>query len=365
MIDEARIQNRRKDCLICFKKKVSADEGFEASETSEMATGDDKAGTESEEHLHISGRVLSWYADKLLIPWVKPIVLVAFALLFGLCVYSAMQLELHFDYRSVLPSDSYVIRFANTANSYLNRTGPSPFIYFRFVNQSDPVIQAQMQAYVDEIVAIDAISRPPFHFWLQDYNDCISDRDNEETIRGMHFNETLHWFLDNCSVYDYRDDLLLEDGSILASRTRVHMDNVNVTELYDALDAVIDQRQVSQQHSVNQGRGDWAFFTYDPIYLLLEFVLLTPDQLSQSTVTAICSVSGMSLFFMPHWSGVFFVGTMILILYLDLLGVVQLAGLDVNGVTYVSLVMAIGLLVDYVCHGPSLHCGLSVGLLAF
>uniref|UniRef100_A0A7S2UQD3 SSD domain-containing protein n=1 Tax=Attheya septentrionalis TaxID=420275 RepID=A0A7S2UQD3_9STRA len=41
---------------------------------------------------------------------------------------------------------------------------------------------------------------------------------------------------------------------------------------------------------------------------------------------------------------------MMCVLYVDLLGVLQLAGISINSVTYVGLVMSIGLMVDYIMH---------------
>ena len=53
---------------------------------------------------------------------------------------------------------------------------------------------------------------------------------------------------------------------------------------------------------------------------------------------------------MPHWTGMLFVLPMVVVIYVDLLGFIQWFGIDVNGVSYVSLLMAIGLLVDYMMH---------------
>jgi Niemann-Pick C1 protein len=58
----------------------------------------------------------------------------------------------------------------------------------------------------------------------------------------------------------------------------------------------------------------------------------------------------MSIFFMSHWSGVLFVGPLATILCVDFLGILQFSNIDINGASYVSIVMAIGLLVDYVMH---------------
>jgi len=52
----------------------------------------------------------------------------------------------------------------------------------------------------------------------------------------------------------------------------------------------------------------------------------------------------------PHWTGICFVGPLIMMLYFDLLGVMQFCGIKVNAVTYVTIVISIGLLVDFLMH---------------
>lgn len=292
---------------------------------------------------------MSWYADRLLLPRVKAIVVVAFAALFGVCLWSTLQLELYFDFLSVLPSDSYVGRFYTAANQYTNRQGPKPFIYFRDVDQSDPAIQAEMQAYVDGIVSIDAVSEQPFHWWLRDYQEYVAE--NELELEGLAFNETIQRFLRD-TEHGYGGDFLFdENGNILASRTQFYMDRIDATQLGDGLAAYQEQREVTRAQPVNnQGNDDWAFFSFDKIYQMWEFLLITPHELTQSTLICIGSVSAMSLVFMPHWSGILFVAPLMAVLYIDLMGFINFCGIDINALSYVSLVMAIGLLVDFIMH---------------
>ena len=58
----------------------------------------------------------------------------------------------------------------------------------------------------------------------------------------------------------------------------------------------------------------------------------------------------MSLVLIPHWSAPLFVFPFICLLYIDLLGWIQIMGLEVNAVTYIGMAMSIGLLVDFVMH---------------
>jgi Niemann-Pick C1 protein len=74
------------------------------------------------------------------------------------------------------------------------------------------------------------------------------------------------------------------------------------------------------------------------------------EELILSTVLGVVAVVVISLFFIPHWTGAIFVSVFVSMLYIDLLGFAQVAGLHINSVTYIGLVMSIGLMVDYVMH---------------
>jgi hypothetical protein len=50
---------------------------------------------------------------------------------------------------------------------------------------------------------------------------------------------------------------------------------------------------------------------------------------------------------MPHWTGIVYIFPFMVILYVDLLGMFQVLGLTINVLTYVTLVVAGGVLVDF------------------
>lgn len=370
-IDDARMKARRRDCCVCLKVRSSnkedrddTDDDDRQEESSDNLDAAPHAPNEKltfsfqtkpdSVQLHFSRRIMSWYADKLLQPGVKAVVLLTFAVIFAVCLWSTLQLRLYFDFLSVLPSDSYVTRFYRASNLYTNQEGAKPYIYFRNVDHSDPEVWEQMETYVNSIVEIDAISRPPFDFWLRDYKEYITNHEDE--LQDMTFNQRLQEFLHHNGSqgkYNYGNDMLFdEERNLLASRTRVIMDRLDVFDLSDGIDAIRDQRAVTEAQPINQDseKGDWSFFTFTPSYLLWEFLLVTPKELTQSTLIGIGSVSAMSIFFMPHWSGILFVTPLMMFLYIDLMGFIQFFNIDINGISFVSLVMAIGLLVDYVMH---------------
>ena len=147
VIDEKRIQDKRRDWFVCLP--VSGRENEDA--TDEVAPADKP----------IADRVMLWYASKLLRPWVKAAVLVVFAGLLGGLAYSATKFEEAFNFKEVLPSDSYLQGFFNSIDDYSSRTGIAPGVYFRFVDQGNAEIQAQMEDYVNDLVELNEVNDQP------------------------------------------------------------------------------------------------------------------------------------------------------------------------------------------------------------
>lgn len=58
-------------------------------------------------------------------------------------------------------------------------------------------------------------------------------------------------------------------------------------------------------------------------------------ELIKTTIIGVFAVSGVSLILIPHWSACMFVFPFIVLLYIDLLGWINMMGLKVNAGTYV------------------------------
>lgn len=81
-----------------------------------------------------------------------------------------------------------------------------------------------------------------------------------------------------------------------------------------------------------------------------EFYAIAVEELIFTTISGVIAVCSIGFFFFPHWQAIFFTFPLISMLYINLLGTLQLAGLHVNAVTYVCLVISIGLMVDFIIH---------------
>jgi len=331
-LDERRVAANNRDCLRCCSRQ------------------NNEAINENSNERKVS-RIDSWmesYTEQLLRPWVKVVVVVVFAAIAAVCAVSTSNLKQSFTFTDVLPDDSYITDFFDAFNEYSARSSILPSAYFRFVDQADPEIQDQMEKYVNDLVAIDAIvDQPPF-FWLRDFRAFVA----EENISNLEFDDQMIAFLNN-PVYNelYRDHIVLNDsGGIEASRVVIPMDNVNLEDVGEQIDALEDQDRVTEEQPINKGQNEFRFFTYEGTYNIWEFYAVSADEIVFTTISGVCAVTGVALLLVPHWTAAFLVFPLICVLYIDLLGFMQFCGVSINPVSYISLVMSIGLLVDFILH---------------
>jgi Niemann-Pick C1 protein len=343
VLDDRRIKQKHRDCCWCISV-VETSEESEQEDQEEPRRG-------PKEQASVTERFMLKYAEHLLRPWVKATVVLAFTALLCAGAISASQLTQSFSFTDVLPSDSYLADFFDALDDYTDRSSISPEVYFRNVDQSDKNIQEQMESYINDLVImVDAIFEPPEFFWLRDFKVFVNN--SEDSLAQLDFYDQVQAFLAD-PVYSelYRDDIVTDtDGTITASRCRIYMDNIDLEDVKQQIDALEEQRKATKAQSINQGRKDWAFFTFEGIYNIWEFYAVSVDELIITTITGVAAVTGVAFFLIPHLTAALFVLPLICMMYIDVLGVLQWAGAHVNPVSYIAMVMSIGLLVDYAMH---------------
>lgn len=223
VLDERRIAAKKADCCCCC---------LSAGGTEPEQTNDSNASTASKGHFVDS--LIEQFAHQLFKPWVKIVVTILFLALAAVLAYSAAQLEQGFDFKDMLPDDSYLKEAFEAMDDYLARSGATPFVYFRYVDQSDSNIQDQMTKFVMDLVKIEAIEEPPEDFWLWDFQNFTEQLGPDE--QALSFEARLDLFLAQPAYYEVYNDHIVrnEQGEITASRVLIYMDNVDwdiVTEV--------------------------------------------------------------------------------------------------------------------------------------
>ena len=340
VLDERRIKHNKRDCCVCVSVNEMESEEGEAEE------GEEEQGDSHGRSVFDDFMIM--YAKFLMKPLVKVVVVLAFIALAVLCAISASELKQQFEFTEVMPDNSYVTDFFHATEDYAVRNSVNPLAYFRHVDQSNSSIQEQMESYVNALVAMDAVEEQPEYFWLRDFKIFIQD----ESVSGLSFNEQVDLFLSDPVNFDLYGTNIVRDeqGTITASRVRLHFENVDEEDVKEQIDTLKEQRDITARQPINVGLTDYSFFNYDNNYNIWEFFRVTPEEFRLTTIMGVVAVTGVALVFIPHWTAALFVLPMICLLYLDLLGVMQWAGVYVNAVTYISVVMSIGLLVDFIMH---------------
>ena len=334
VLDERRIQANRRECLrccICTRE----DDG----EDGERNLGGSERDPRGNAPSALVDGLMERFGETLCHPLSKLVVLVSFLGLFVTCEWSASELTQEFRFTEMVPGDSYVLDFMDTVTNYAGRNGLRPKVYFRGVDQSNPDIQQQMLDYVEELTTIDAITNPPTRFWLKDFELFVRNSENTTDYVNATFREQIGLFLDD-PVYGkmYKGGFVLDSGgNVVSSRTEVKLDQVNQLVVTDQIGALRDQRAVGARQPVNQGRNEWAFFTFHTAFYTYEFFASTLYELSYMTVLGVVAVTVATIVFIPHWTAVLFVIPLIGMVYVDLLGLLQFAGLHINVVIFISL----------------------------
>lgn len=253
VLDERRIAAGNRDMMRCIPCNKTDDTTAEEEDTLPKVSTID--------------RMMERYAEKLLQPVVKVIVVLVFIGIAIACSISTTQLRQAFEFTDVLPGDSYISAFFNALDDYTASSSVSPFAYFRFVDQSDPKIRLQMNDYVNNLVAIESVVEQPEFCWFRDFDTFLNTSDS---LEGGTFPEQLDQFLADPVYADLYELNIVRDaaGNVFTSRCRFKMDNVDLEDVNEQIDALLDQRDVTDEQEINNGRNDEAFFTYEGMFEL-------------------------------------------------------------------------------------------------
>lgn len=249
VLDERRINARHLDC--CFY--ITAKDEIPDNEV------------DVEPETHFADRLMLRYTRLLLNPFVKVFVMVSFLALFALSCWSASQLTQAFSFTEVLPIDSFLTKYTEALDEWSERNLLMIGIYFRDVDQSSPDIQKQMEKYVNDLVAMESIEEQPDFFWLRDFQVYVNQTKGADDLP---FFLQVELFLSEPLYFDLYNDEIIRDefGNIVSSRTYAFMNNVDYKIVNQQIDALQEQLDVTKAQPINQGREEFAFFTFDVFY---------------------------------------------------------------------------------------------------
>jgi len=180
------------------------------------------------------------------------------------------------------------------------------------------------------------------------YSKCAS-----HFLTGQTFAPAVRQFLRTPGFERFEDDVVFngEGGSVKATRIRAkHVDTSNSDAQVDALE------QAEEFAEKWQGTLPGSFMFADP-YIFYDQFRIIVAQMATSILCCLLAVTVISTFVLAHPIAVLITLAVLSMVFMDLLGNILLWGLDLNSISMINLIMAIGLVIDY-----SMHIAHSFGL---
>ena len=341
-LDEFRIEKEKYDCCVCFTAKNYAGNKEHLAEEGEKNKAREWIGI---------------YTDWILRPTSKVVILVAFAALLVTSIVGAQYVKEDFDPLSLLPPDSYVLDFVNTREDLNNENDAITVgVYFRGLNPANSDEADAMDSFLKDIEDLEYVRDPAQLYWLDSFREYVNAVNEVNPLfENLTFEEQLDEFLRNETFTLAFGDNIVRDsktGEVTSSRTYVRFLGIG-TDALKGVDALDAQLEVTKNQPLNDGReisGDWQLFTYSDSYFNWEFFAVIKPNLIQTIFLGLVSVFAVTLFALPDPRMALVVFVTVMAIDIELIALIPAAGLNIDPITFLSLTMAIGLVVDYCAH---------------
>jgi hypothetical protein len=228
---------------------------------------------------------------------------------------------------------------------------------------ADPVVQADANALLVQLLNHTTKSEGPASWWLADFLNWVPTQpilsgylNDEGYFEGTAsaegkaaFESGVDTFL---SIFPYdrfsSEMAFWEDGTLRSSSaTLYHHGTAGANNKIKAMLAGYEKCKASPL-----GTSKAVSFAH-PYIFITQFMVITQETV-QNLICSFVAVGVLSWMVLRDTKAVGAVLLCVAAIDIDLLGLLWACGLDLNSVTMISLVMAIGLVVDYLAH--LMHC---------
>jgi len=171
-------------------------------------------------------------------------------------------------------------------------------------------------------------------------------------LTGATFGPAVKHFLSLPAYGRFEDDVVFNgDGSVKVGRVHaLHVDTVNSGQQVDVLE------QAEDFTDTWQGALPGSFMLAGP-YIFYDQFRIIVEQMATSILLCLLAVTVITACVLAHPLSVLITLAVLSMVFMDLMGNILLWGLNLNSISMINLVMAIGLVIDY-----SMHIAHSFGL---
>ncbi|CAM9198844.1 unnamed protein product, partial [Ectocarpus sp. 12 AP-2014] len=297
------------------------------------------------------------YSPSLLSAKGKIVVLLGSAALFAAGIYGVTQTTQGFDVLDLAPDGHYSKEYTERARNYdfhIEEWYVPMNVYTQDVDYPDVSVQAEMQSVDAKMLETKNVDLP-LDSWLASFIEWAEANTTYSANVGTSggypvyddrdtFYTALSAFLEDEDNARFLEDVIFnDDGLIKISRSEMYL--INLVDTDNNVDALRDTREVADESTL-----DPQPFAFAGVFVFSEQFIVIFGELMSSFGLALLAVLVLSLLVLGKVTVVLLVCVTLVIIDIELLGFVYHWGLDLNSITVIELIMAVGLVVDYMVH---------------
>lgn len=288
-----------------------------------------------------SNRLLKGWAKFLMLPETKFFVLVISVAILALGIYGTTKVTENFDRRMLAKDDSALLKFLNVREKYYEQTIPVSLVLTGNIDYSDPDVQDEIRQ-LSKIVKDNCYYRTQAVSWIEVFTNFSAA--SGMNITGPHFMPALKLFLESPECLSFKQDVKLSsNGSrVIASRVMAFLkSNPSSTFQKDAMLTIREDLAKKSPLDVIPITRPFIFF---------EQYAIIGRETTRNLIIAALAVLVVTSLFLVNFTVTLLVVVNFVALVLELFALMFIWDVSLNGVSMITLVMAIGFAVDYSAH---------------
>eukprot|EP00918_Siedleckia_nematoides_P044569 GHVU01097447.1.p1 GENE.GHVU01097447.1~~GHVU01097447.1.p1 ORF type:complete len:790 (+),score=172.69 GHVU01097447.1:299-2371(+) len=285
------------------------------------------------------------YGNVLVKLWAKLLILALLAAYIGVSVWGILNIQLGLPFEDLTASDSY-LREA-----------------YRISQETFDVFVIRSYVVFPEAEAVD-LSLFETHRKLKAFNELIASRDYSQDVIDVMveflesglaedledgnlelFNQKLLEFSETSVGKNMKGMLAFDESGTQLKAWRMQLFNGN---FIDSGAQSNYMRRIREDISLHA--NEFQAFAYMPLFVYYETDLTIVETVLINLVGAFCGILVVSMLMIRGWSSILLVSMMILSVLTGLFGFMYFAGVQLNILTMILLILSIGFSVDYTVH---------------
>lgn len=276
-----------------------------------------------------------------MLPATKFFVLVISVAILTLGIYGTTKVTENFDRRMLAKDDSALLKFLNVREKYYEQTIPVSLVLTGNIDYSDPDVQDEIRQ-LSKIVKDNCYYRTQAVSWIEVFTNFSAA--SGMNITGPHFMPALKLFLESPECLSFKQDVKLSsNGSrVIASRVMAFLkNNPSSTFQKDAMLTIREDLAKKSPLDVIPITRPFIFF---------EQYAIIGRETTRNLIIAALAVLVVTSLFLVNFTVTLLVVVNFVALVLELFALMFIWDVSLNGVSMITLVMAIGFAVDYSAH---------------